>query len=171
MDSAKPKARLHKKGQRKFIPTDDNRLAVRTMAGCGIPQDRIRQAIINPHTGRPVSQSTLGIAFAAELEAGGAEMDALAAKSLRKQIESDNVASTIWYQKNRWGWKDRSDHVVGHLFGGSERNPDNDELKLLVAFGKNGEPAELDLKAYATAVEQTVQPRLNMLSLPVSWRS
>jgi hypothetical protein len=161
MDRPKTNNRAHKKrGRPQFTPTDDNRLSVRTMIGFGMPQDRIRQAIINPATGRPISMSTLAIAFKDEIEAGGAEMDELVAKSHRKQIESGNTVATIWYQKNRWGWKDRSDHVVGHLFGGSERNPDNNEVSLGLKFvdGDGVERTTIDLDAFASRMQQSGSP-------------
>jgi hypothetical protein len=61
----------------------------------------------------------------------------------------NQAIATIWYQKNRWGWKDRSDHVVGHLFGGSERNPEHNEVSLNLKFvgGDGVERDTIDLDA------------------------
>jgi hypothetical protein len=149
----------HAGGKPQFVPTDDNRLSVRTMAGFGMPQERIRQAIINPHTGRPISQSCLARVFAAEIEAGGAEMDELAARRHRERIDKGDTTAIIWYQKNRWAWKDRSDHVHGHLLGGSERNPENNEVQLVVGFkDKDGNETVLDLEAYSSQTKQQPAP-------------
>jgi hypothetical protein len=152
------KKRRHTGGTPKFVPTEEQRLAVRTMAGFGIPQDRIRMAIISPRTKRPISQSTLRIVFADELAAGGAEMDEVVTRSHRKLIEERNVAAIVWYQKNRWGWRDRADHAHAHLM--ADRNPDQSEVQVVVSFlSAEGKPTRLSLDDFAAHQAQRPEPR------------
>jgi len=46
-------------GRKTFVPTADQRNAVKTMSALGISEDKIRLAIINPQTGKPLSAPTL----------------------------------------------------------------------------------------------------------------
>jgi hypothetical protein len=72
----------------------------------GRPQELVCMAITNPYTKKPISVESLQKHFAHEISVGQAEVDAIAAVSLVAQMKKGNVTSTIWYTKNRWGWRD-----------------------------------------------------------------
>src|SRR5713101_1879063 len=64
-------------GRKKFVPTPDQRNAVRLLVRQGIPQEYIRRAILNPQTGKPLSIKTLELALRPEIETGTTELHTL----------------------------------------------------------------------------------------------
>lgn len=94
-------------GRPRFAPTDAQRQNVKTMIGFGVPHERICAGLPNPDTGTPITRETFTSAFAAEIAAGTAEMDAMVATSHALKIKEGNMTAIVWYQKNRWGWRDQ----------------------------------------------------------------
>ena len=62
---------------RKFVPTAEQLTTVKVMVGLGITERQICLSIINPQTGKPISEPTLRRAFRREIETGQAELTAL----------------------------------------------------------------------------------------------
>ena len=109
-ENSRPDKKVAEKhGRVQFEPMAEHRQAVRVMAGFGIPHDRIRLAVINQETGRPISKDTLERVFDHELEVGSVEMDLIACTMLAKKVRDGNITAIIWYQKNRMGWRDSFD--------------------------------------------------------------
>lgn len=123
----------HAGGMPEFEPTDEMREAVRIMIGIGLTQEQAALAIINPRTGKGISEMTLRSAFAEELKDGRAHVDAMVAQSMIARIKGGSDTMIIWYQKNRWGWRDRVDHNIG------AKNSDGGEVIVHVGFGKGPE--------------------------------
>lgn len=57
---------------RKFEPTDEQKAVVKALYGYGLPQNEIRQHVINPETGKPITKVVLERVFRAELDEGSA---------------------------------------------------------------------------------------------------
>jgi len=55
-----------------FKPTEDQRFIVRTLAGQGMRQTDIAALMLNPHSGKPITDKTLREHFRYELDAGKA---------------------------------------------------------------------------------------------------
>lgn len=109
--------RKHGSGAR-FVPTEQERKQVLTLAGFGIPHEQIGRLIV-----RPISRTTLERVFRAELDAGAAQANAKVAESLYLQAigapaqydqdgrlvraEQSRVPSCgIFWAKARMGWRD-----------------------------------------------------------------
>ena len=97
-------------GRPPFEPTEAHRSHVETLAGFGLPHPQICQLIINPQTGKPISEKTLRLHFAAELETGVAKANSAVAQSLYKRATSaaghQAVTAAIFWLKCRAGWKE-----------------------------------------------------------------
>jgi hypothetical protein len=92
-----------------FIPTKDQRMAVRVMVACGIPQESICQAIINHQTDAPLDRKTLRKAFRAELTDAKATANGLVAQSLFKKATGSgpqSVTAAIFWLKTQAGWRE-----------------------------------------------------------------
>jgi hypothetical protein len=57
------------------VPTPVHRNLVKLLAGRGIPQEHIRQLILNPQTGKPLSIKTLERAFTTEIKTAKVELN------------------------------------------------------------------------------------------------
>ena len=57
-------------GRKKFVATQDQRDIVKGLAGRAVPQALICRVIVNPQTGRPISEPTLRRAFRIEIDTG-----------------------------------------------------------------------------------------------------
>ena len=101
-----PTMKKRGRGQPPFEPTKAQRAMVMLAAGNGLAWDTIRQVIISPRTGKPISKETLQSAFFDELAKGKAEMDLATLTSLARQIKAGNMTAIIWRMKNQMGWKD-----------------------------------------------------------------
>ena len=88
------------------MPTEDHRTTVKLLVGVGRPIEVIALAITNPYTQKPIGPRLLKRLFKHEIEVGQAEVDAVAAVSLVALMKKGNVAATVWFTKNRWGWRD-----------------------------------------------------------------
>ena len=105
-------------GRKTFVPTADQRNAVKTMSGLGISEDKIRLAIINPQTNKPISTPTLRRAFRHEIDTAQTELNTSVGNALIKAalgerpisgepIKSDaaRVNAMMFYLECRAGWK------------------------------------------------------------------
>jgi len=91
-----------------FNPTDEQRMQVRIMCACGFPQEQICERVIDPRTGKKISDKTLRKAFRAELDAGTEAANAIVAQSLFKKATGNgpqSVTAAIFWLKSRAGWK------------------------------------------------------------------
>lgn len=108
-------------GRKKFVPTAEQRNAVKILVGLGVPQEHLRRVVINPQTGKPLSVKTLELAFALEIKIGTVQLTALIGSFLidsvlgRKPafgtpIKNDQARMTgaIFYLKCRAGWTERN---------------------------------------------------------------
>ena len=106
-------------GRKKFVPTPCDRRLVKLLAGRGIPQEHIRQLILNPQTGKPVSIKTLERAFATELKTAKGELNIQVARFVMdtilgrrpmngKPIKNERLRVTlaIFFAKTRMGWRE-----------------------------------------------------------------
>jgi len=94
------------RGHPRFEPTADNRTTVETVAGFGLLHRDICLLIVNPHTGKPLSEKTLRANFKAELAIGAVKANANVVKSLYQQATKGNVTAAIWWTKCRMNWKE-----------------------------------------------------------------
>jgi hypothetical protein len=86
------------------VPDEQQKLFVATMAGMRMTWNEIRQVIINPKTGKPISKETLQRAFAHELANGLAKL-----KSEINRRYYDRLAAGEW-NAVAWGLK----HICGY---------------------------------------------------------
>src|SRR5882762_10181510 len=93
-------------GQRKFVPTDEQKAFVKLLIGSGRPHEHICKAIFNPSTKKAIGCDLFVKAFAHEIEIGRIEAGAIVSVSMFAQIKKGNMTSIIWYTKNVWGWRD-----------------------------------------------------------------
>ena len=64
-------------GRKKFVATQDQRDLVKDLAGRAVPQELICRVILNPQTGRRISEPTLRRVFRSEIDAGQALVTAM----------------------------------------------------------------------------------------------
>jgi len=57
-------------GRKQFVATQEQRDIVKGLAGRAVPQALICRVILNPQTGRPISEPTLRRAFRSEIDTG-----------------------------------------------------------------------------------------------------
>jgi len=98
------------RGRPKFEPTDEHRKLVTALYGYGLPADQVRQHIINPSTGKPITRTVLFRVFRAELDAGMAIANA---KILQTAFNiavnpkhPKGAAMNMFWQKTRMGFKE-----------------------------------------------------------------
>jgi hypothetical protein len=85
----------------KFVPDDQQRRMVRSMAAYGIPQEEIALCVDLR------SAKTLRRHFREELDRAGPEANARVAQSLYQQaISGKKTAATIFWLKARGGWQE-----------------------------------------------------------------
>lgn len=94
------------RGKPAFEPTAVDRTMVETVAGFGLVYRDICLLIVNPQTGKPISEPTLRARFKAELAVGAVKANANVVKSLYTQATKGNVTAAIWWTKCRMGWKE-----------------------------------------------------------------
>jgi hypothetical protein len=105
-------------GRKEFVPTEDQRHAVKVMTGLGIAEDKICLTVINPQTRKPISKPTLRRAFRHEIATGQTELTievgtALVDAALGKKpsggepIKNDRarVDAMKFFLECRAGWK------------------------------------------------------------------
>lgn len=93
---------------RKFTPTEKQRIEVETLCGVGIPEEEIAKMIVNPNTGKPIDAKTLRKYFRRELDIGATKANAMVGQRLYKDaIDPDPkfIASRIFWARTRMRWK------------------------------------------------------------------
>lgn len=93
-----------------FVPTDADRKRVQNASGLGIPNRMVAQFVINPETGRPITEKTLVKHFAKEIELGLALKSEAIAQTMG-QIATDPdhpkaVTAGIFWAKCKMGWRE-----------------------------------------------------------------
>jgi hypothetical protein len=104
-------------GRTKFVPTEDQRDMVRDLAGRAVRHEVICRVIVNPQTGRPISEPTLRRAFRSEIDAGQTLVTAMVGSVLVSAalgtkppcgppIKDDMVRlkAAMFYLERRAGW-------------------------------------------------------------------
>lgn len=105
-------------GRPSLKPTFEQRKYVELLTGLGLRQEEICLLVINPDTGKSISERTLREKFAKEIEVGAIKANASVSQSLYKNATTGNVAAQIWWTKCRMGWKDTTGlEVTGHNKG------------------------------------------------------
>lgn len=92
-----------------FLPTDEQRMQVQTLAGLGMRHDEIALVIFNPTTGKPIDEKTLRKRFPQELKVGPIRANVKVAESLYRMATGKGqqaLAAAIWWSKCRMGWKE-----------------------------------------------------------------
>jgi hypothetical protein len=85
-----------------FRATNAQRKIVAQMIGLHVTWDEIRQLIINPHSGEPISKVTLNKHFRRELAAGGAMLKRLAASKYFQALEAGEAWAVRMAMRNRF---------------------------------------------------------------------
>ena len=104
-------------GRKQFVPTADQRHAVKAMIGLGITEDKICLTVLNPQSNKPISKPTLQRAFRHEIATAQTELNTAVATALvdaalgrpcgGEPIKSDTarVNATTFFLECRAGWK------------------------------------------------------------------
>lgn len=109
--SPKPKRGRGRPEGTGYHPTLEQRHLVKVMAGMGIPEDKMVQAVLNPATKRPISPITLRAHFREELDQGFVQTNSAVAAALYKNATSPTetypggvpVAQIFWLKcRMRW---------------------------------------------------------------------
>jgi hypothetical protein len=96
----------------KFVPTDEQRRAVRAMAAYGIPQDDIAKVI-------EIAPKTLRLAFRTELDKAPIEANTKVAQTCYQMaISGQHPAATFFWLKTRAGWRETDRHELTGPGGG-----------------------------------------------------
>src|SRR5262245_38525764 len=98
------KPRGHGRRTPAFRPTAAHRKVVSMLIALHVTWDEIRQLIINPASGMPVSKATLCRHFKRELAAGGAELKELAASKYFEALRAGEAWAVRMAMRNRFGW-------------------------------------------------------------------
>lgn len=90
----------------RYVPSEEQRRTVKTMAAYGIPQDAIARVV-------GCSEPTLRRAYRYELDVAVHEANARVAQCLFQQATTPgNVAASIFWLKARAGWREKQVHEV-----------------------------------------------------------
>lgn len=88
-------------GRRPFVPTDENRRTVRTLARYGVPHENIANVI-------GISRPTLSKSFRHELDLGKSEANAAVMQTCFQMATSGrHPAATFFWLKCQAGWRER----------------------------------------------------------------
>ena len=138
-----------------FQPTAAHRKVVEQLIALHVTWDEIRQLIINPHSGEPVSKSTLGKFFKRELAAGGAELKKLAASGYFKALEAGEPWAIRMAMRNRFGWvTEGSTPVPVEILG----QPSDEMMTINFVVPSKREPAPMPLDVTPPAYPADAQP-------------
>lgn len=121
------------------MPTDEQRNIVRSGIGYGLLQEQICKLIINPQTGRAISDRSLRKHFKVEIADGAIKANMLVVESLFKAAREGNVTAQIWWTKTRMGW--HAPHPTSNDGGIDDTPPaiPGDTYNTLVVSGASGE--------------------------------
>jgi hypothetical protein len=108
-----------------FKPTKDHRALVLSLVGFGIPRAEICNLIINPESGKRITQPTLRKYFKNELETGLATANAKVAQALFRQatgVGNQAVTAAIFWLKSRARWRTTEAYEISTPPGESIKN-------------------------------------------------
>ena len=94
-----------RRGHPPFIPTDYQRRFVTAMSGIRMTWEEIRQLVINPTTGEPITKTTLARAFKRELADGKAKLKSIIATRFYEALERGDSWAVQMGLKTQFGWK------------------------------------------------------------------
>lgn len=94
-------------GRPPFVPTDEERKQVETLAGYGVPQEQI-SALIR----EGIHLDTLKEHFQAELIAGKAKANAQVGQTLFQKAVGGDTAAAIWWSKTQMRWAETQKHEL-----------------------------------------------------------
>jgi hypothetical protein len=95
----------------RFEPSIEQRRLVEGYASCHAKIEDIRQLVINPNTGKPISLNTLYSFFEEELDRGRARTNIKIGKFLsevasgNRQADKSQVTAAIFWAKCHMGWR------------------------------------------------------------------
>jgi hypothetical protein len=93
-----------KRGQKPFKPTNAHRNLVSQLIALHVTWDDIRQLIINPATGEPITKVTLNKFFKRQLAAGAVMLKELAASKYFEALKSGEPWAIKLAMRNRFNW-------------------------------------------------------------------
>jgi hypothetical protein len=91
-------------GYPRFRPSQAQRNAVRIMAGVKMAVDEIRQVVLNPLTGLPLTKSAMYRHFKRELQDGPPSLKQLIAEKYVAHLREGREYAVRLGLKNRYGW-------------------------------------------------------------------
>jgi hypothetical protein len=92
-----------------FVPTDAQRTIVKAAASARMPQDEIALLVINPATGKPISETTLKQTFHDEIQQGYADLRVRIHQAKVKAALEGNPTMIIWSEKTLFGVRENVD--------------------------------------------------------------
>lgn len=95
-------------GRKPFEPSAEQRMQVRIMSACGMPQDLICDQILNTSTGNRIDRKTLAKVFKHELQVAKSAANAMVAQTLFKKAVSGNIPAAIFWLKTQACWRETS---------------------------------------------------------------
>ncbi|WP_376094351.1 hypothetical protein ACE7GA_00950 [Roseomonas sp. CCTCC AB2023176] len=106
-----------------YVPTEEQRRVVKTMAAFGIPQPDIARVV-------GCSDRTLRKVYRHELDTAATEANARVAQCLFQQATTPgNVAASIFWLKARAGWREKQVHEVS---GPDGRPLEQPQIKVII---------------------------------------
>ncbi len=126
----------------KFVPTSEHRAQIEALAAYGIPQTAMCSLIVNPRTGRPISESTLRKHFRDELESGLWKAVASVASCLYEMTTSPGpyqAAACQFFLKTRARWRETDRMEVTGVDGAPISTTSTLELKAVFRSTKEKE--------------------------------
>ncbi len=96
-------------GRKPFVPTDEDRKLVLSLAGFGAPHEYIAERVHNPQTGKALGVVSLRKYFRKELDSGKDQANTLVAQSLFRHATGSGkgaVTAAIFWMKTQAGWKE-----------------------------------------------------------------
>jgi hypothetical protein len=94
----------YRNGHPQFTPTPAQRHIVAKLIALRVSWDEIRQLIINPNTGLPITKTTLARNFKRELAEGGIQLKHLVASKYFEALEEGRDWAIRLGMRNRFGW-------------------------------------------------------------------
>lgn len=103
-------------GKPEFVPTESQRETVVGMIAAGFPQPAVARCIINPHTGKGISKTTLLERFPHEVDnAKDLAKSRVANAAFLMAISMQHPAMTIFYLKTQLHWKEPAIAIQGNF--------------------------------------------------------
>lgn len=140
-----------RRGRPDFLPTKEQRELVKTLAAYRIPQDEMALQVINPGTGRPISETTLKSAFQEDIQIGYAtgrvrliaatmqsalgvvETVTEGGQVVRRVTKDGNITAQIWLGKSLYGMREAeapAGAVKDHAMAIAADIPDEDKQQI-----------------------------------------